>query len=355
VILAHLSDLHLGHRAYERVEGGWNVRERDVALAFERAVQELVPLRPDVVIVAGDVFDRPDPPTTALVTFTRALETLRVALPASRVLMVAGARDTPRRSGDPGILAALDALPGVHAASAEPRSVLLEELSLQALLLPHAALRSGLEGLPVRDPRFRHHLLVAHGRLDPGAATFIDPREWDYVALGGEHSQRAVGSNAAWSGALERVGPEPWSEAAEGKGFFTVELPGARRTFHAVPGRGVVALAPIRVQGGADRVRERIREVTDEVPGGIEDKIVLLRLTGIRPRELTLLQGELLADLRRRALHLVVQVETPRGARPPGPADALLRVREALAAAGADTPARLDRLERLTRTRGGRT
>ena len=36
------------------------MRERDVAAAFERASQEVVRLRPDVVVVAGDVFDRPD-------------------------------------------------------------------------------------------------------------------------------------------------------------------------------------------------------------------------------------------------------------------------------------------------------
>ena len=45
MIVAHLSDLHLGFRAYGRVERGVDVRERDVAAAFERAVQEVAKVR----------------------------------------------------------------------------------------------------------------------------------------------------------------------------------------------------------------------------------------------------------------------------------------------------------------------
>ena len=53
----HLADLHLGFRAYHRVTPrGINVREADVADAFRRAVARTVELRPDLVLIAGDVF-----------------------------------------------------------------------------------------------------------------------------------------------------------------------------------------------------------------------------------------------------------------------------------------------------------
>ena len=58
MIVAHLSDLHLGFRAYGRVERGADVRERDVAAAFERATQEILRIRPDVVVI--------DPPRAGL-------------------------------------------------------------------------------------------------------------------------------------------------------------------------------------------------------------------------------------------------------------------------------------------------
>ena len=49
MLLVHFSDLHLGHRAYESTERGKNVRERDVSEAFQRAVLEVIQLRPDLV------------------------------------------------------------------------------------------------------------------------------------------------------------------------------------------------------------------------------------------------------------------------------------------------------------------
>ena len=58
MIVAHLSDLHLGHEAFDRTEDGRNVRERDIAQAFGRAIDRLVELAPRVVLLAGDIFDR---------------------------------------------------------------------------------------------------------------------------------------------------------------------------------------------------------------------------------------------------------------------------------------------------------
>ena len=52
MIVAHLSDLHLGFRAYGQVEDGANLRERDIAAAFERASQEVARVHPDLVPVS---------------------------------------------------------------------------------------------------------------------------------------------------------------------------------------------------------------------------------------------------------------------------------------------------------------
>lgn len=310
MIVAHLSDLHLGFRAYGRVERGVDVRERDVALAWERAVQELVRLRPDVVVVAGDVFDRPDPPAGALVTLARGLELLRSSLPRTPVLMVAGPRDTPRRPGDPGALAVLDTFPNVEAAAGLPRAILLERLELHAALIPYRATVREPALQPEPDPRVRWNLLVLHGRVESGedAGLFVDPADWNYVALGGEHRRRRIGPNVQYSGSLERVALDPWDEAADEKGFLIVDLERGLSTFHAIPGRAVAALAPIRVvPGDPERLRRRVHEVTREVPGGIEGKIVRLRLEGIEPEDLLCLQGSQLHALRQQALHLAIE------------------------------------------------
>ncbi len=311
MIVAHLSDLHLGFRAYGRVERGADVRERDVATAFERAVQEIVGLRPDVVIVAGDVFDRPDPPAGALVVLSRGLELLRASLPDTPVLMVAGPRDTPRRPGDPGALAVLDTFPNVEAATGLARSIIMERLDLHASLVPYRSAVRDPAAVPEPDPRARWNLLVVHGRVgargDHGVP--VDPGDWSYVALGGEHRRRSLAPGVQYPGSLERVALDPWDEAAEEKGFLVVDLERKESDFRPVPGRAVVALAPIRVASGdPGRLRRRVGEVTGEVPGGIDGKIVRLRLEGVEPEDLLALQGEQLDALRRRALHLTVEV-----------------------------------------------
>ena len=325
MIVAHLSDLHLGFRAYGRVERGVNLRERDVAAAFERAVHELVRIAPDVVVVAGDVFDRPDPPAGAVVALARSLEVLRASLPEAPVLMVAGPRDTPRRLADPGALAVLDTFPNVEAATGLTRSILIERLDLHACLVPYRASVQHPAALPESDPKMRWSLLVIHGSNDSAGewGVHVDPDEWDYIALGGEHRRSNVSPNARYPGSLERVALDPWDEAVDEKGFLTIDLERDEVVFHAIPGRPVVALAPIKVvSGDAERLRRRVREVMAEVPGGIDGKIVRLTLEGASPEDLLALQGDQFAGLRRRALHLAVEV----GREPRVPPEAWLPV-----------------------------
>jgi hypothetical protein len=311
MIVAHLSDLHLGHRAFDRSERGQNVRERDLAVAFQRAVEAVVEEAPDLVLVSGDVFDRPDPPPGALVALTRGLEALHSALPGTRVLMVAGARDTPRRSEDQGALAALDAFPNVDAAAGRARTVVLSGHSAQVVLLPYRSALVEPRPAPEPDPRQRWNLVVAHGRVTgPGRGVPLDDERWDYIALGGLHSHRRIGEKAAYAGALERVGPTPWEEAAEEKGFVIADLSKRTISFRPVQGRPVVAMAPTRVPpGDPQALQARILEVTGEIPGGIEGKIVRIRLRGPRPEDVRGLERGFLAALADRALHLSIEFE----------------------------------------------
>lgn len=312
MIVAHLSDLHLGHRAFARSDRGQNVRERDLAIAFQRAVDAILEEAPDLVLVSGDVFDRPDPPPSALVALTRGLEALHSALPDTRVLMVAGARDTPRRTEDSGALAALDAFPNVDAASTRARTVVLSKHSAQVVLLPYRSTLARPWPAPDPDPRRRWNLVVAHGRVasGEGPGVVLEEERWDYLALGGMHSFRRVGPRAAYAGALERVGPAPWEEAAEEKGFIIADLSSGEMRFHPVPGRPVVAMAPTRVPAGDPAaLQARILEVTREIPGGIHQKIVRIRLKGPHPDDIRGLERGFLAGLADQALHLSLEFE----------------------------------------------
>ncbi|MFC1660617.1 exonuclease SbcCD subunit D [Gemmatimonadota bacterium] len=312
MLLAHLSDLHLGHRAYDRAEGGRNVRERDVAVAFQRAVQEVVRLKPDLVFLAGDIFDRPDPTPGALVSLAQGLETFRSFLPSTPVFMVAGARDTPRRLGDPGPLAALDPFPHVETATSSARSLYLKDLEAHVFLVPHGSVvRRPYPELRTR-PEAKWNLLMAYASVGtgPGEGLPLDPGPWDYVALGYLHQQQEVAPRVFYAGSLERVGPEPWRDAVQEKGFLTFDLESGTSRFHAIRGRAVVALAPIRFPRGESRhLTGRVQEVLGEVPGGIEGKIVRLRVEGLSPEEVRKEDEGLFAPLRDQALHLAIEVD----------------------------------------------
>ena len=312
MLLAHLSDLHLGHRAYDRTDGGRNVRERDVALAFQRAVQEVISLKPDLIFLVGDIFDRPDPPPGALVELARGLESFRGAIPSTQIFMVAGARDTPRPMTDPGALAALDPFPQVEAVTGSARSIFLRDLETHLYLVPHGAVVRRPYPQFRTHPEARWNLLLAYAGVGTGAGpgVHLDPTPWDYVALGFQHQHQEVGPRTFYSGSLERVGPEPWREAAQEKGFLTFDLEKGVSRVHPIPGRPVVALAPIRIpHGEATRLRGRVMEVLGEVPGGIEGKIVRLRIEGLSPEEVKREGQGLFAPLRDQTLHLAVEVD----------------------------------------------
>jgi exonuclease SbcD len=65
--IAHLSDVHLGYRAYSRTnEHGMNQREHDVLQAFGRALRAILRAAPDLVLITGDLFHSVRRPTPAL-------------------------------------------------------------------------------------------------------------------------------------------------------------------------------------------------------------------------------------------------------------------------------------------------
>ncbi len=318
--LVHLSDLHLGFRAFPRRERGWNLRERDLATTFHRAIQEIARHDPAVVLLSGDLFDHPDPPSTAFLTLSRGLTTLRGLLPEVTVLAIAGERDTPLTPADPGPVAVVDALPGVEAAAGAPRAVHLRDRGIHALLVPHRAiLRPPFpEMRPDPDARFNLLLLrgVPVGAQDGTGLPRVASEGWDYIALGGPHGHRAWGERVWSAGSLDRVGGDPWSEATEEKGFVVFDLERGEGEFHPVPGRPVVDLAPVRVDpGDREAGGRRLRELLDGIPGGIDGKIVRVRLRGEVDAPLDGIPPGLLRAVERRAAHLEIRVD-PTGVAP---------------------------------------
>ncbi|MFL5640121.1 MAG: exonuclease SbcCD subunit D, partial [Gemmatimonadaceae bacterium] len=85
--LVHLADIHLGFRQYQRqTPAGINQREADVATSLRRVIDTVIELRPDLVLIAGDVFHTVRPTNPAIVHAFLQFSRLMQMLPDATVV-----------------------------------------------------------------------------------------------------------------------------------------------------------------------------------------------------------------------------------------------------------------------------
>ena len=318
--VCHLADVHLGYRRYNKLaKNGMNQREVDVNLAFQESISRIISLRPDVTIIAGDLFHAVRP-SNAIVTFCfRQLRRLARETGAP-VIVVAGNHETPKRADTGSVLQLFGEIENVYVAESAREVFTFKERGLAVTCLPHTALLELQAGSLRADDRFAHNILVVHGQVnerwvsDFGGAEVelkaLSPHEWDYIALGHVHINRPVALNAAYSGATEHTSNNIWSESSLQKGFLEVSLPGGKRTFHPLTSpREVVVMEALEVEGlEPSDVMGLIRDRVEAVPGGIEGKIARLEVRGISRETYRHLDHKELRGLRAQALHLTLDI-----------------------------------------------
>ncbi|MFN0037837.1 MAG: exonuclease SbcCD subunit D [Saprospiraceae bacterium] len=233
--ILHFSDTHLGYQAFERVnDAGINAREQDVYDAFERVVERIVAIRPDVVIHSGDFFHRPSPSNRAL---TFGLEQLRrIGQAGIPTVIIAGNHETPKTIYNAPILRALRTLDHVFPIFGEQwEAVEFGNAAIHGV--PHIndnrLLSSELERLTPVPGKF--NILMLHTSLgkrylmeEYGEQVF--PAEFEdklagfqYVALGHWHNfqQIALHPCAWYSGSTERLSD---TEIGSEKGFLLLDI-----------------------------------------------------------------------------------------------------------------------------------
>ncbi len=338
--LVHAADLHLGYRAYHRTDPrGVNIREADVARAFREMLDRTAEIGPDLLLIAGDVFHTVRPSNAAIADAFRQLARFRGRAPDTRVVMVAGNHDSPKAAETGSILRLFSEIPGVQVAHHGARRLTFPELDASVLCLPHSQVRAGDVAIEP-EPGVERNILVAHAALDDerlnlmmdfGGAHLtreaIDPSGWSYVALGHYHIRSRLAPNMYYAGAIERTSlniwaeadnlrtpkDDTWREATWGKGFIEYDLDAGTAEFHALESpRPVIDLEPIldgdRPPGELD---DLIGAAVAGVPGGIDDKIVRLRVFNV-PREVyRALDHRRIREYRTRALHFHLDVRPP--------------------------------------------
>lgn len=320
--LAHLADLHLGFRAYDRSTAqGMNQRESDVALALRRVVDDLLEQRPDVIAIAGDVFHAVKPTNSATLHLFSQLQRLRCGLPDTPIVMIAGDHDTPRTSAETFILPLYQAL-GVQIATMQVAQLRDVVPGLTITAVPRAAVTN--VPAPIAGCV---NVLVIHGdvpgygnphpqwKIDP--AVLEDPL-WNYIALGHYHCTAKIGPRAWYSGSLDWTSTDIWGEcrrqAEQGipsKGYLLVELPDGEPQFRAIePARHFADLETIYASGmSAAEIDAAIAQRLEGVElAGAVIRLVVKEIGRDARHHLNHAQ---LRAWRHKALHFQLQLERP--------------------------------------------
>jgi DNA repair exonuclease SbcCD nuclease subunit len=330
MIIAHIADLHLGYRAYHRVTArGVNAREADVADAFREAVDAIVRIEPDLVLVAGDVFHTVRPSNSAIAEAFRQFSSLRDRLPDAPIVMIAGNHDSPRSSDTGNILSLFREIPRLEVVTEEAQRVRLEGIDASVLCLPHNALARAEEIDLSPDPDAAVNVMMLHGTIAGSAAegkiryvseyggvsvtdTDIGPERWDYVALGHYHIATALAPNMWYSGGIERTSTNVWAEADGAKGFVVYDTERRSAIFHPVRTRPVLDLPRVSAAGrAAAEVDEAIEAAVAEIPGGVEGKIVRLVVADIPRHVVRELNHRRIRELKAEALHFHLDPRAP--------------------------------------------
>ena len=307
--LAHLADPHLGFRQYHRLTArGHNQREADVALAFTRAIDGVIAEKPNIVVVAGDLFHAVRPTNAAILHAVREFSRLQRMLPNVPVVVIAGNHDTPRSSDTTSIFGLLNEI-GVQVADQSARRFAFPDLDLALLAVPHQALFEEPRIAVEPSGRAKHQVLVIHGETpelfgadrsmaEPGGAMLTPAelrRPWSYVALGHYHVQCDVGNDQVgehqwYAGALDYCSPNPWGELQveakakrPGKGWLMFDSDTRKVKRHAIeaPRRFLDLRRLDAVDMTAVEVDRLIAASVDKVEGGIAGAVVRLVVTNV--------------------------------------------------------------------------
>jgi len=234
----HIADIHLGYEQYNL-----SVRREDFARAFHEAVEKTLELKPDFMIIAGDLFHQARPSNKTLENAVQNFRRLREA--GIPVLVVDGSHDAAPNLITGTILNPLDSA-GLIYYLPRHENACWENDSCYVYGIPNFRTRQRTEDqLPafyeLKKPRpyaDKFNIFVFHMALDipeimrGRPSTFAEaspnyiPGGFDYYAGGHLHTPWQLpfkGSLLVYSGSTETVSYE---DAKVEKGFYYVEVNG---------------------------------------------------------------------------------------------------------------------------------
>ncbi|MDR2203051.1 MAG: DNA repair exonuclease [Nitrososphaerota archaeon] len=230
----HVSDLHLGYSQY-----GLEVRRQDFDDAFAELVDRTLVLKPDFMIIAGDLFHQPRPSNVTLEHAIRSFKRLKDAkIP---VLTVDGSHDSAPNTITGTILYPLDSAGLIFYLPRHEGACWIKSDCCYVYGIPNFHSRhKTMEALPKfmmeKPPKPMKdvcNIFVLHGTVDlPSKPPYIEadlisdalPSGFDYYAAGHLHerfSAKFKDGSLVYSGCTETGG---YDEARYPKGFSYVQV-----------------------------------------------------------------------------------------------------------------------------------
>lgn len=247
---AHLSDTHLGFRAYGRTTPqGYDQREVDVFQTFKKILNAIQERDPDIVVHAGDLFHVVRPSNDTIVRTFKALTEFQVQRRGKPFILIGGNHDSPRQADAGNILRLFDAIPGLIVKTGKAEAIDLPDLNLELLCVPSNSLYNH-ENIEYA-PQFKraYSLLTMHGLAKQALPDKHDfdveethADRWTYVALGDFHVHQTYGRNIAYAGSTDFTSTNIWEELTHRKGWVWYDTELAHLEFIPVETRKVLDL-----------------------------------------------------------------------------------------------------------------
>ncbi len=231
----HAADLHLGYSQY-----GLDARRKDFDRAFQELVDKTVELKPDFMIIAGDLFHHAHPSNVTLENAIRNFSRLRKA--GIPVLTVDGSHDSAPNAVTGTILYPLDSAGLIYHLPRHEGACWRKEGCCYVYGVPNFRTRRKTEELlpafmeqnkPTPDPTL-FSIFVLHMALDISSLTppymeaeappELIPEGFNYYAAGHVHKpyrDKFKTGMLVYSGSTETVS---YNEAKNDKGFYYVEV-----------------------------------------------------------------------------------------------------------------------------------
>ncbi len=317
--ICHFADSHLGagENRTSRAPSGLTLRQEDIVNSFIESIDKIIAIKPDVVIHAGDIFDKVRPSNRIIAIASEHLNRLSNVNNIPTII-IAGNHDAPKQPHYGAALDIFKQIRNLHVAS-KSRLEVFKIINVSFFALPHCLNTDILKEELSKcrpDKNSRYNILILHG-VAAGMPEFsmadLGEQElpldrmalFDYTALGHYHNYSQVGKRAWYSGSSERLSQ---AERETPKGFIELDLEPFKLKFHEVNTRQMVDLQIGSVKGKrGDEVMEIIRRKLEKIDSS--DKIIRVVVKDVSPETVLTIPANSLNELRQKSFSLDIKFE----------------------------------------------